>query len=162
MSGLVSVLLLVISTSVVAQAPCPGNSGINGYTSIVAINAAMTTALNAIKGGGVPKPPYVFTICPNTVLTSTVPLTPMLSGATFVCGSDGTASNKCSIQGGANQVSIQDSTVSGYPLQNVTFSGITFEGSTQSSVLAGAGSGTTASFNGCSWSVSHSPFRNLL
>jgi hypothetical protein len=156
MAQSVSVFLFAVITSVVAQGPCPGNTAINGYTSIAAINSAMAADLSAIKGGAAPKPPYLFTICPNTALTATEPLTPMLSGAEFVCGSDGSASNKCTIQGGANQVSIQDSTVSGYPLQNVTFEGITFQGSTQSAVLAGAGSGTTANFVNCNWNVSHS------
>jgi hypothetical protein len=147
-------LLIVSVASVAAQGPCPGNSGINGYTTVAALNTAMTTELAAIQGGKTPTPPYLFTICPNTVLsTSTQPLTPVLSGAEFVCGSNGALSNSCAIQGGNNQVTIQDSTVSGYKLQNVTFSGITFDGSTQSSVIAKAGSGTTLNFVNCQWDV---------
>lgn len=142
----VSVTLLLLVALVSAQGPC--------YTSITAINSAMATQLNAIQGGATPKPPYTFTICPNSVLTATQPLLPVLSGTEFICGSNGAASNKCTIQGGANQVSIQDSKLSNYPLQSVTFKGITFQGSTQSSVLAGAGSTTTANFIDCNWNVS--------
>jgi hypothetical protein len=145
---------LVLITSVAAQSPCPGNSAISGYSSIADLNSAMTTDLNAIRGGAAPKPPYIFTICPNAVLNAKEPLTPMLSGAEFVCGSDGALSNSCTILGGTNQVSIQDSTVPGYTLQNITFKGITFNVASNSSIVGSASSATTANFIDCSWTVS--------
>ena len=145
---LISLLFVAYIASVVGQSTC--------YKTITDINSAVAADLSAIHGGSKPGPPYVFTLCPNTVFTSGQPLTATLSGAEFKCGASGSVTDSCIIKGGSNQVLIQDPGVSGYTLQNVTFQGITFDGSTQASIFANASSATTASFIDCSWSVSSS------
>lgn len=154
MSRSLFVTYMALITSVTAQTPCPGNTAIKGYGNIADLNNAMAAEASKIKGGATPNPPYVFTICPNTILNAKQPLTPLLSGAEFVCGTDGALSNSCTFLGGTTQVSIQDSTVPGYPLQNITFKGITFKGSSQAAVVGSASAATTATFNDCSWTVS--------
>lgn len=148
-------LWFALLTSVASQGPCPTDSGVHGYTSIISINNAMKLVLNSIESGGQPKPTYIYTLCPRTVINTDQALTPVLSGAEFICGANGNLSDVCIIEGGANQVLIENSKVTGYSLLNVTFKGITFSGSSQSSVVAGAGSTTTAYFIDCKWFVSH-------
>ncbi len=149
--------LSLITTLVTSQGPCPTDANIHGFTSITAINNAMMVDLNSIQSGGSPKSSYLFTLCPKTTIVTTVAaLTPVLSGAQFVCGAQGALSDACILQGGGanNQVTIANSKVVGYSLHNITFQGITFMASTtQSSILAGAGSGTTAYFINCKWEV---------
>lgn len=141
---------------VVAPAPCPSNAAVIGYTSIQEINNVMAQQLSGIQGGSAPQPPYIFSLCPNTTFVlAGEPLRILLNETYIVCGANSALSDGCIIEGGAVQVSIADSTVPGYTLQDVKFQGITFRGATEASIDASAGSGTAATFIDCQWDVSH-------
>ncbi len=141
----------------VAPLPCPSNDAVIGYTTISEINHDMTTEVTAIQGGAAPNPPYIFVLCPNTTfaVASNEPLRMLLNDSYVICGSQGAVTDLCIIEGGATQVSIQDSIVPGYALQVVEFRGVTFQGATESSIDASAGSATTAFFLNCLWDVRH-------
>jgi hypothetical protein len=124
----------------------------------------MELELIRIRNGAVPQTTYVYTLCPNTVLdATTTPLRPLLNNAMFVCGADGQRSNRCVILGGTVQVAILDSLVDGYPLQELSFLGLTFSGFVSddasaangigTSIAAMASSVTMATFTDCSWQV---------
>ena len=130
------------------------------YTSIVDINSDMQIELARIAEGGTPEDSYTFELCANTIFDATEALNPVLNNAFFVCGPDGSSSNSCTITGGTTnpQVEIASSTVSGYPLVSVAFSGITFESfsETEGSIKGVAFFPTTATFSDSVWTVSTS------
>jgi hypothetical protein len=130
------------------------------FATIGALNNVMQTELIRIQNGAAPKDTYTFNLCNNTFLDAkSAILEPVLSNAFFVCGDDGQRQNNCVITGGTEQVRISESTVIGYPLQQLTFMGITFtsfqsnNGMTGTSITAAASSAATALFTDCSWSV---------
>jgi hypothetical protein len=140
--------------------PCPGFN-FDGYLTISAMNADMQAELDFIRGGGTPQPSYDFILCPNQGFDASLEtLQPVLDGATFMCGERVDSMEECVIVGGTEQVRIQDSTIPGYPLSEVSFIGITFsdfssnDASTGASVSALAGSSTTANFIDTTWTVS--------
>jgi hypothetical protein len=148
LSLLVFQLLIIQVTAQASAGPCPGaaGNGIIGYTSITAMDADQQSELLRIRDGGVPRPPYVFTICPGQALDFTVPsapFQPVLSGSIFTCGTTGAAAGNCMFVGGDTQIIVQDSAVTGYPLQTIEFRGITFAAFTGAAIAGGAGAGTT-------------------
>jgi hypothetical protein len=163
------VAMAMIAYPVVAQTGvtisavnCPNdNTGIMGYTSLAALNSDMQLELQRIENGGAPAPPYTFTLCPNQVFdASLVTLRPVLNDATFVCGANGDPEDDCTLLGGEEQIRIEDSTVDGYPLENLVFVGLSFADFSNSdemlgsSIAALASSTTTATFMNSRWSVS--------
>jgi len=130
------------------------------FETLGSINSVMQTELSRIQNGATPQESYVYSLCSNTFLDAgSEPLQPVLDNTMFVCGDDGSRSNRCVIVGGNQQVLIRDSLVSGYPLQELNFMGITFSAfetngeMTGSSISALASSTTTATFTDCTWQV---------
>jgi hypothetical protein len=159
------VAMAMIAYTAVAQSEveCPNDGGadLQGYTSLDSLNSDMQLELLRISGGGVPAPPYTFTLCPNTLFdTAQGTLQPVLSGATFVCGVNGDPEDACTFLGGDEQIRIEDSTVDGYLLEELEFVGISFadfassDGVLGTSIAALASSTTTATFVNNRWSVS--------
>jgi hypothetical protein len=163
------VAMVMIAYPVVAQTGvtisavnCPNDpTDLQGYTSLSALNNDMQLELQRISNGGVPAPPYTFTLCPNQVFDATlVTLQPVLNDATFVCGANGDPEDDCTLLGGEEQVRIEDSNVDGYPLENLVFVGLSFADFSNSdemlgsSIAALASSTTTATFMNNRWSVS--------
>lgn len=157
------IALLAFSCKAVAQssAPCPRDATVVGYSSITAINEDMQTELSRIGDGGDPEESYTFRLCPNMVFDASVEaLRPVLSNAFFVCGGDGSRNNNCIILGGSEQIRIQDSTVASFPLERLSFMGLTFadftgnDAATGTCISALANSQTTAVFLDVSFTVS--------
>ena len=161
-----AILSLFILCPVVAQGPCSSDSSVTGYSSISDLNTDMDVELARIEAGGTPASSYRFILCPDTVFdTSSTPLRPLLDGALFQCGENGSRDNQCTFEGGDVQILIEDSTTPGYPLRQVAFTGITFvdfksnDEETGTSVAAEASARTTATFEDVSWSVSRKSSR---
>lgn len=130
------------------------------FETLGALNSVMQTELIRIQNGATPKDAYTYNLCPNTFFDATsTALEPVLNNAMFVCGDDGSRLSQCVILGGSEQVSIVDSLVNGYPLEELSFMGITFsafESNTDmsgTSIAASASSATTATFTDCAWQV---------
>jgi hypothetical protein len=131
--------------------PCP--TGEQGYVNITAMNEDMTDELARITAGGTAVSSYDFVLCPDTTFDGTATLLPILGQTRFLCGAGGIAKT-CIIAGGTQQVLIAESTVSTLPVTNVTFVNITFSGFNGTSISAFASKVTSASFLGCTWTVS--------
>lgn len=137
---------------------CPQEPGLDGYTSITALNQDMDTELQRIINGGElpPEQAYVLPLCPQTTFgfdAATV-LLPILNRVTFQCGSSGDNNERCVFTGGDEQVRIENTAVSGYPFNSVFFLGVTFEGFQQRSIAAMASAPTQVTFMNCLWQVS--------
>jgi hypothetical protein len=125
----------------------------------------METELIRIQNGATPQDSYLYNLCNNTFFdaTNTV-LKPVLNNVMFICGDDGSRLGRCVILGGSLQVEIVDSTVDAYPLQEMSFMGITFSSfesnalRTGTSIGAFASSVTTATFTDCAWEEFTSDF----
>lgn len=146
------VALGILAYPAVGQTAC--------FETLGAINSAMQTELTRIQNGAAPQDSYTYTLCPNKFYdASMVILSPKLNNAMFICGEDGSRTNNCVILGGTEQVRIVDSEVSSYPLQELSFTGITFSGfegntrMTGTSIAALASSAATVTFTDCSWQV---------
>lgn len=144
--------ILLMLPLVVSQTPC--------FDTIGALNSAMQTELVRIQSGATPEDSYMYNLCTNTFFDAeTAILMPVLNNVMFICGNDGSRLGRCVILGGSQQVLILDSTVDSYPLQELSFMGITFSSfesnSAQSgmSIAAFASSSTMATFTDCSWEV---------
>ena len=153
-----SCLLLVVGSILIVDGQvqeCPEDPTIQGYTTITAMNADMQAELEAINNGQAPQPGYTYTLCPDTAFdTTSTPLLPVLNNITFVCGATGSSASNCVLFGGDEQIRIEDSTVESYPLQQVSFSGLSMANFTGTAVNAAAGTTTTASFNDVDFQVS--------
>jgi hypothetical protein len=135
------------SAQFLGSQPCPFFDATlpsqDGYTSIEDINADQQIELDRIAGGGMPNPPYIFNICPGTILDpSQGPLTPLLDFSLFQCGTTAEAAFSCYIVGGTDQVLVQDSTVPGYDIFTIELTGIIFQNFTNSALTANAGENT--------------------
>jgi hypothetical protein len=158
-----AVVLWVVVAIVPLHAQAPPTSTttamLDCFATLGAMNSAMELELIRIRNGATPQTTYVYPLCPNTVLdATTTPLRPLLNNAMFVCGADGNRSNRCVILGGTVQVAILDSLVDGYPLQELSFLGLTFSGFVSdtgigTSIAAMASSVTMATFTDCAWQV---------
>ena len=130
---LVAFLLEVIHAQFIfppSTEPCPSDSNIIGYTTIAAMNADMQTEISRIDGGGdfEDGQTYNMILCPGgTFDTTDEPLLPVLNGAIFSCGEDGNVADGCVVSGGRQNVNIQAPSINNYPLQMISFNGITFE-----------------------------------
>jgi hypothetical protein len=159
----VALAAMLLAPCLAQVEPCPSNRALSGYSSIAAINNDMETEFNRISGGGAPEAEYLFTLCPRQVFEAAPePLRPLLSGAVFQCGAAGLSTDNCIFRGGAEQVRVEDSALASYPLQQIAFSGITFDAfennaeSTGASINVFASSTTAISFNDVHWEVSSS------
>jgi hypothetical protein len=148
--------LNILVYPVLAQTPC--------FETLGALNNVMQTELSRIQTGATPQDVYTYNLCANTNFdANTTVLEPVLSNAMFICGDDGSRLNSCVILGGSEQVRIVDSLVTGYPLQELSFMGITFSAfqsnkkRTGTSIAAFASSATTATFTDCAWQVRSRP-----
>jgi hypothetical protein len=135
---------------------CPQEPGLDGYTSIQALNQDMATELQRIsEGGELPPAAYVLPLCPETTFgfdAATV-LLPILNRVTFQCGSLGDKEQRCVFTGGDEQVRIENTAVPGYPFNSVFFIGVTFEGFQQRSIAAMGSAPTQVTFMNCLWQV---------
>jgi hypothetical protein len=143
---------------------CRDSPGLQGYMSITAMNSEMRKEFEKIVQGGSPEKSYSYMLCPETVFDATAePLLPLLSNMEFSCGAKGLASENCVIFGGHEQVRFADSTSQSYPLEQVSFVGLTFanfttnDRGTGTSIAAFASSTTTASFMNVKFTVSTWP-----
>lgn len=157
------VVFLVLASRATAQSAkeCSRDPTVVGYESLAALNNDMETELNRIRDGGTPEESYTFRLCPNQLFDAeSSTLLPVLNNAMFVCGSDGSRSNNCIIIGGSEQVRIENSQVDTYPLESLTFIGLTFadfKGNaaiTGTSIAALASAPTTATFLDVTFTVS--------
>lgn len=157
------VLALVTMAALVSPAssqtgaqPCPGLPDVSGYTSVFALNNDMLFELAQIATGTAPQPEYEFILCPNTVFDFTpapgnetnttlpvVPLMPVLNNVVFQCGTTGNVDDECIFSGGDTQVEIEDSNVADFPLEMVTFRGLTFSEFDDAAIAGGADDTTT-------------------
>lgn len=144
--------IIVVLSPVVSQTPC--------FDTIGALNSAMQMELVRIQSGATPEDAYMYNLCTNTFFdAATAILMPVLNNVMFICGNDGSRLGRCVILGGSEQVRIVDSTVDSYPLQELSFMGITFSSFVTNtarsgmSIAAFASSSTTATFSDCSWEV---------
>ena len=159
--------LLLIALSVpfvkaqqVGPQPCRADPSVVGYSSIAQLNRDMLVEQQRIADGGTPQDSYLFTLCPFTDFDVTSgPLLPLLDNSMFLCGASGDVGDECTLTGGTAQVRIQDSTVPGFPLATVSFTGLTFSGfttnaaGTGASIQAVASTTTTATFTDVRWQV---------
>jgi hypothetical protein len=164
---LAAVLLLLAMAVVPLHAQAPTTTAeapaaaVACFATLGAVNSDMELELIRIRNGAPPQTAYMYPLCPNTVFdASLAPLRPLLNNAMIVCGVDGQRSNRCVILGGSVQVAILDSLVDGYPLQELSFMGLTFSGFTSASaggigtsIAAMASSVTMATFTDCAWQV---------
>lgn len=137
---------------VLAQQPC--------INTIAELNSVMRTEFIRIQNGAPAADMYTYNLCANTFFNAeSEALEPLLNNAVFVCGDDGSVRNLCVIVGGSTQVRIQDSPITGYFLQQLTFMGLTFSGfesnssGSGTSIAALASTTTTATFVDCQWKV---------
>jgi hypothetical protein len=140
------------------------------FSTIAEINTEMQTELERISGGGTPEDSYTYILCSDTFFDATnTTLVPLLDNANFMCGDDGNRLNGCVILGGTEQVRFQDSNITGYPINQVNFVGITFAGFEQStadkvgaSIVASASSTTVAKFTDTAWQVRVRKLKTLM
>ena len=156
-TGLLLVCFLLLVDRTLSQNAC--------YETIGSLNSVMQTELLRIQNGATPQDAYIYNLCSNTFFNSTTTiLAPLLNNAMFVCGDDGSRLGRCVILGGSLQIEIVDSSVDTYPLQEVSFMGITFSSfesnalRTGTSIGAFASSVTTARFVDCAWEEFTSDF----
>ena len=135
------------------------------YETLGSLNSVMQTELVRIQNGATPQDAYMYNLCNNTFFDATTTiLEPVLNNAMFICGDDGSRLGRCVILGGSLQVEIVDSLVDTYPLQEISFMGITFSSfesntlRTGTSIGAFASSVTTATFTDCAWEEFTSDF----
>jgi len=132
--------------------------GPEGYRTISDVMADQRDEQLRIQDGGQPVPPYVFNFCAGVEFvefeTANITLTPLLDGATFICGEAAAPSDVCVFNGGNNQVLIEDSTVPGYDIESVNFIGITFSGFNGAAVAGGASDTTTVNLLDATFAVS--------
>ena len=134
-------------------APC-SDGMTSGYTNITALNMDIADEFARIEAGGMPQPPYLYPLCPDTVFDmSSGPLLPLLSELTVTCGPSGDGMG-CRLSGGTRQVLFADSALDGYEVETVMFQGLTFMNFSETSIAAYASANTTATFMSCAWTVS--------
>ena len=122
---------------------------------------SLLTTTEILEGKAAPEPTYDFVLCPQTTFDlglelefndpnarqNMVGLIPLLDNSHYKCGEDGALSNRCILSGGWYHILFEDD----IPLQNITFSGLTFEKSLDSSVMAYGQPGNDAVFINCRW-----------
>ena len=134
--------------------PCPGNSGLTGYTNIEAMNADTDAEIARIENGSSPSFSYFFLLCPGTTFsTEDIELAPKLNRATYSCGQSGDISEGCILSGGLQNVRIRPPEVQGYVPNDINFKGITFENFSRESVNLRGIAPTEAVFTDCLWQV---------
>lgn len=122
---------------------------------------SLLTTTEILEGKAAPEPTYEFVLCPSTTFDlglelefndpnarqNMVGLIPLLDNSHYKCGDDGALSNRCILSGGWYHILFEDD----IPLVNITFSGLTFEKSLDSSVMAYGQPGNDAVFINCRW-----------
>lgn len=141
--------------------PCPSNRALTGYASIAAMNNDIDAEFNRIQNGGAPQEEYVYMFCPRQEYDASIePLRPLLSGSVFRCGVTGLSTDTCTITGGSEQIRVEDSGLTTFPLSNVAFRGLTFNGFTNNADSSGtsvnvlASDATSIAFSDVVWTVS--------
>lgn len=115
------------------QEACPGDASLTGYTSIPNLNDDMSAELQRIQDGGdPPEGGYNLVLCPggNFDAAGGNSIKPVLDQVSITCGGPDSTDPLCVINGGGEQLLIQDSTVDGYTVSSVTVTGLTFSGFT--------------------------------
>ena len=121
----------------------------------------LLTTTEILEGKAAPDETYEFVLCPSTTFDlglqlefndptarqNMVGLIPLLDNSHYKCGEDGALSNRCILGGGWYHILFEDD----IPLVNITFSGLTFEQSLDSSVMAYGQPGNDAIFVNCRW-----------
>jgi hypothetical protein len=125
------------STTLSETVTCRDNS--LGYDSIDSLNADIDAEVARIIDGGTPEEAYLYRLCPgSTIMMEGKSLMPKLDGSVFQCGDGGLLADDCRLQGGSDQVIINNSAIPGYSLNDVRFVGVTFTGFTNSAVSGNA------------------------
>ena len=133
--------------------------GYDNTTTLFYDTLLVTTEI--LEGKAAPEPTYEFVLCPSTTFDlglelefddpnarqNMVGLIPLLDNSHYKCGDDGALANRCVLSGGWYHILFEDD----IPLVNVTFSGLTFEKSLDSSVMAYGQPGNDAVFINCRW-----------
>jgi hypothetical protein len=137
--------LLIFMVPVFGQraSNCSMDRDLVGYSTIQDINLDMQEFVANTTGGE-----NVFRLCPRTVFNVSEPLMPILSNATFACGSNNSVEDECIFDGGSVQVMIGDIST------NVTFKGLTFRNFSETSIRAFAPKDSVVEFANCIWTVS--------
>lgn len=123
------------------QETCPNDNSLTGYTSIQNLNEDMAAELQRIEQGGeIPDGGYDLILCPGETFDATGDsIQPVLDQVSISCGGPNSVDPLCVIDGGEEQLLIQDSSVNGYTLTSVTINGLTFSnfgGETSASLTA--------------------------
>jgi hypothetical protein len=111
------------------QETCPSDESLTGYTNIPNLNDDMATELERIAGGGdAPAGGYNLILCPgeNFDATGGNSIRPVLDQVSILCGGPDSVDPLCVVDGGDEQLLIQDSTIDGYTVSSVTITGLTF------------------------------------
>lgn len=142
------------------QVTCPDNNAITGYTNIPNLNADMADELTRITTGGgtVPADGYTVRLCPSNTAEFDVTsgaIRPVLGTLAIVCGSGTMTTNNevCIIDGGQNQVVLDDSQVDGYTITDVSLQGVTFRSFGSRAVQMQASEPTTLNLQNVVWEV---------
>lgn len=131
--------------------PCPSDNSLSGYTSIADINSDIDQELGRIESGGPPQDNYALTLCPGTFDTSTTPLLPRLSQASYSCAGAGNVNDACIFSGGGTNIRIEDPAIEGFNINAMNFLGITFTAFTEYSIELLGVAPTEAVFLNCLW-----------
>lgn len=127
--------------------------GVWGYSSLDDLNRDIADEMNRVHDFPFmnPQGSYEYTLCGHTVFDATeYALTPLLSHSRFVCSSE-----HCTISGGKVQMNLLHVPAfhDRYPMEEVSFHGLTFQGFTTYSIAALATGRTSAKFYNCHWKV---------
>jgi hypothetical protein len=118
----------------------------------------METERARIEGGGQPLAQYNLNLCsdPNAVYEAGRgnEIRPILNNLNIYCGGPDATDAVCIINGGQIQVSINDSTLASYPIENILLRGMTFTNFLGRSVEMNALQPTTITFEDSTWQVS--------
>uniref|UniRef100_A0A7S4NFE4 Uncharacterized protein n=1 Tax=Odontella aurita TaxID=265563 RepID=A0A7S4NFE4_9STRA len=148
------------SPNYVGPESCPEDSSVEGYRNTTTLtNDMFLMSQDVADGEAEHKDEYVFTLCPRTVFDlgtdlnnendqKETPIIPFFDNTTFLCGKDGSIENQCLLKGGFYQVIFDDDF---WWLNNVTFSGVTFQQNEHISVLGFGHPETDIKFTNCRW-----------
>lgn len=150
------------SMEFVGPSVCSSDGTTIGYdnTTTLFYDTLLTTT-EILEGKAAPDESYEFVLCPSTTFDlglqlefndptarqNMVGLIPLLDNSHYKCGEDGALSNRCILRGGWYHILFEDD----LPLVNISFSGLTFDQSLDSSVMAYGQPGNDAIFINCRW-----------
>jgi hypothetical protein len=136
------------------QETCPSDSSLTGYTNIPNLNDDMAAELARIEGGGdAPDGGYSLILCPGESFDASGgnSIRPVLDQVSISCGGPDSIDPECIIEGGEEQLMIQDSTVDGYTISSVSLSALTFNNFGAISATMSGSDPTIFTCTSCVW-----------